>query len=101
MSLPRRWYIFKGETRVAEVRDAPGPIVSASAPPPLPGEEPMMHEFLSLSAFDPRTEGELGSMARAAADVSGYLDCLRDNGYRVEDAPWPVIEDPPWLSTDS
>lgn len=97
MSLPRRWYVYKGDTHIAEVRDAPGPVVSTSAPPPLPGEDPTMHPFLSLSAFDPETEGEIGALSRAATDLQGYLQSLRDAGYRVEDAPWPDLdEEPPW-----
>ena len=93
MTLPNRWHVFKGETLVLEVRDEPGPIVSTSAPPPLPGEGPVLHPFLAASAFDPDTEGHLGGILRSSSSLDDFLTALRDAGYRVEDAPWPPTSD--------
>lgn len=93
MSLPTRWHVFKDDRLVLEVRDVPGPIVSTSAPPPLPGQAPTVHPFLAASAFDPSTEGELGGILRSASSLEGFLEALRDAGFRVEDAPWPDTDD--------
>lgn len=64
-----------------------GPLVSTSAPPPLPGEEPPSHPWASASAFVAEWEGRLGTQLRAAADLEAFLATVRADGYAVEELP--------------
>ena len=46
MAEPRRYEITKGETRLS-ITDEPGVLVDTNAAPPLPGQAPPQHPFLS------------------------------------------------------
>jgi hypothetical protein len=83
----RKLDVFRDGTLVLTVRGEPGPLVSVSAPPPLPGEELPAHPFLSASAYVPEYEDELRRALDASADLDDYVARLRAAGYRVAEDP--------------
>jgi hypothetical protein len=90
MSLPDRYHVFRDDQLVMEVRDEPGLQVSVSAPPPAEGEPmPPVHEFASAAYYEPLLEWELAELLRSCSSLEEFLGKLRDEGYRVELAPWP------------
>jgi hypothetical protein len=83
----RRFRVFRDGELVLDGREEPGPLVSVSAPPPLPGETPPAHPFLSASAYRPEHEAELRRELDASGDLDEYIGRLRTLGYVVyEDA---------------
>lgn len=78
-----------GDLPVLEVVDRPGPLLSAMAPPPSPGEEPVQHRFLSGVALVAEHEGRLGDALAGADSFDGFLLALQAEGYRVEELTGP------------
>ncbi|SIN93222.1 hypothetical protein [Agromyces cerinus] len=81
---PRRYQVFVGDQLALELRGESGILVSASAPPPLPGTAPVTHLFATAVFRMAENEGELGDLLREAADLDSFLEAVRDLGYRVE-----------------
>lgn len=79
--------VFRDGELVLDVRGVPGPLVSVSAPPPLPGETLPVHPFLTASAFRPEYEQELRRELDASHNLDEYLARLRALGYLVYDDP--------------
>ena len=85
---PRKFKVYKGEVLELEIVDRPGPLVSNSAPPPVPGSPPPPpHPFLSATAFVATDEGELRKLLDASSSLEEFLGKLRAKGLRVEEAP--------------
>jgi hypothetical protein len=79
--------VFRDGELVLDGRGVPGPLVSVSAPLPLPGETLPFHPFLTASAYRPEHEAELRRELDASADLDEYVGRLRALGYLVsEDA---------------
>ena len=55
----RRYIVYRGGEKIAEISDQPGPLISAKAPPPAPDAKPALHPFLSATAYVPEEEGRL------------------------------------------
>ena len=84
---PRRYRLFRDGRLALEVVDEPGILVSTSAPPPLPGQSPVMHPFATATAYVAEWEGELGGLLRGAPDLDSFLDEAASRGYEVEEVP--------------
>jgi hypothetical protein len=85
-----QYRVYMNDELVLEISEGGGPLISRCAPPPLPGEEPVMHPFLSATAFVPKHEGELRSLLDQAHSLAEYLSRLRESGYRVVELPGKV-----------
>ncbi len=83
---PKRYQVFWGDQLVLELVDEPGPLISKSAPPPLPGTELVLHPFLSGAAHVPEHEGSLREALQRSVSTDDYLTILRELGYRVIEA---------------
>lgn len=81
--MPKRYEVFSGDELVLEVEDSPGPLISTSAPPPVPGEEPAPHPFLSATAYVATEEHHLREVLGQATSTSDYVERLQKEGYRV------------------
>ena len=81
---PRRFRLSRDGRLALEVTETPGFLVSTSAPPPLPGQEPASHPFATATAYVAEWEGELGSMLREAPDLDAFLAVASARGYTVE-----------------
>ena len=75
--------VYRGNVAVLEVKDVPGPLLSRMAPPPLPGEQPTRHPFLSGVALVAAEEGALGDILEHSQSFDEFLDRLRAEGFRV------------------
>ena len=84
---PRHILVYMGDKVVLDLWDRPGVLVSVSAPPPRPGEEPVTHPFASASFMTPETEGELGECLRNASSLGEFFEQIQDLGYRAEEVP--------------
>lgn len=85
---PARHIRLWREGRLAlELVERPGPLVSTSAPPPLPGQVPAPHPWATASAFVAEWEGRLGMQLRAAPDLPAFLEAVEADGYTVEELP--------------
>jgi len=80
---PPEYQVFWQGDLVLEIRDEPGPLISRPAPPPPPGTEPVMHPFLTATAFVPEHEEKLRAALDEADTLEGYLSTLREMGYDV------------------
>jgi hypothetical protein len=79
--------IYRGNVAVLELKDEPGPLLSRMAPPPLPGEQPAWHPFLSGVALVAADEGTLGDILERSQSFDEFLDLLRAGGFRVVENP--------------
>ena len=82
---PRRVRLHREGRLALDLTGTPGPLVSTSAPPPLPGREPPAHPFATATAFVAEWEGELGRLLREAPDLDAFLAAVTDLGYEVEE----------------
>ena len=82
---PRRYRLWRDGRLALELADRPGPLVSTSAPPPLPGQEPPLHPFATATAFVAEWEGELGTLLRGSPDLDAFLAAVTPLGYTVEE----------------
>ena len=67
----RRYIVYRGGEKIAEISDQPGPLISAKAPPPAPDAKPALHPFLSATAYVPEEEGRLARRAQSIAQFAG------------------------------
>jgi hypothetical protein len=79
----RRYIVFWQDEIVLEVIDEPGPLVSRAGPPPCPDEKPVIHPFLSATAYVPEHESTLREALERSGSLAEYLDILRELGFRV------------------
>jgi hypothetical protein len=79
--------VYRGNVAVLEVKDVPGPLLSRMAPPPLQGEQPTWHPFLSGVALVAAEEGALGEILERSQSFDDFLDLLRAEGFRVVENP--------------
>jgi hypothetical protein len=79
--------VYRGSVAVLEVNDQPGPLLSRMAPPPLPGEQPTWHPFLSGVALVAAEEGEIGDILECCRSYDEFIDLLRTHGFRVAEEP--------------
>ncbi len=83
-STGKHYMVYRDELLELEIVDKPGPLVSNSAPPPLPGSVPPKdHPFLTAPAFVPEDEGKLRQLLDTCKSTAEYLEKLRALGYRV------------------
>ncbi len=82
----RHFLVYRDDTLVLDLWDRPGALVSISAPPPRPGDDPITHPFASASFMTPDTEGELGECLRTSESLDMFLDEIVRRGYRVEES---------------
>jgi hypothetical protein len=82
----RRYLVYRDATLMLEVTAEPGPLLSKSAPPPRPGESPVMHPFLSATAHVPEHEAVLREALDRSKTLEEYLARLRSMGFRVVEA---------------
>jgi hypothetical protein len=80
---PKRYLVYRDDRLALEIIAEPGPLVSRSAPPPQPGEGPILHPFLSATAYDPENEGALRDVLERSASLDEYLARLREMGFRI------------------
>ena len=80
----RRYIVCRGGEKIAEISDQPGPLISAKAPPP--DAKPVLHPFLSATAYVPEEEGRLRDVLNQSRSLPEYLQALRAMGFRVEEA---------------
>ena len=83
---PRHILVYRDDRLVLDVVGRPGPLVSLSAPPPVPGSEPVTHPFATATFMTPETEGELGEHLRCNDTLEAFIEDIRRHGYRVEEA---------------
>ena len=84
MSERRKIYkVYLDDELALEITEGAGPLVSRTAPPPLPGTEPAMHPFLSATAFMPHNEGRLRELLDQSGSLAEYLSLLQQNGFRI------------------
>jgi len=79
----RRYLVYRDATLVLEITTEPGALVSKSAPPPRPGESPVMHPFLSATAHVPEYEAVLRATLDRSKTLEEYVARLRSMGFRV------------------
>jgi hypothetical protein len=82
----KRYVVFRGSTKVAEIADESGPLISAKAPPLAPDVKPARHPFLSATAYVPEEEARLRDALNQSRSLSEYLAALRAMGFSVEEA---------------
>lgn len=83
------WSVWDGKLRILTVIGRPGPLIS-TAPPPPGSASWQTYPFLSATASSPIHEDRLRRLLRASTSLEGYLQALRDAGWRVqEEAPTP------------
>ena len=82
----RRYIVYRGGEKIAEISDQPGPLISAKAPPPAPDSKPALHPFLSATAYAPEEEGRLRDVLNQSRSLPEYLEALRAMGFSVEEA---------------
>ncbi|MEN9787314.1 MAG: hypothetical protein RLZZ299_2578 [Pseudomonadota bacterium] len=80
-----RWDVWQGEARVLVVEEGPGALISTA--PRRPGHPAPRHPFLSATALDAASEATLRDTLDAASDLADFLARLRDQGFRVTEAP--------------
>ena len=82
----RRWKVYADDMPLLDISDTPGLIVDAHAPPPLPGQVPPKHPFLSASCFgDVMLCSQAGTLLRASKSLDEFLAKLAAEGFRVEE----------------
>ncbi len=89
-SAPRRFRLWREGRLALELTEEPGILVSTSAPPPLPGQGPVIHPFATATAHVAEWEGELGIRLREASDLDAFLAAVALLGYSVEEASSPA-----------
>lgn len=95
------WSIWDGELQILTVYGRPGPLISTAPPPPGPAKW-QMHPFLSATASSPLHEDRLRRLLRASTSLEGYLQALRDAGFRVqEEAPRPESRGAPSVDCET
>ena len=85
--MAKRYDVYSGEELVLEIEDAPGVLVSTSAPPPVPGSEPPAHPFLTGTAYVATEEHHLRELLEQSSSTSDYIQRLESDGYRVVEKP--------------
>ena len=78
--------MYRGDEKIAEISDQPGPLISAKAPPPAPDAKPALHPFLSATAYVPEEEGRLRDVLNQSHSLPEYLQALCAMGFSVEEA---------------
>jgi hypothetical protein len=86
---PRHIRLWREGRLALELLGRPGPLVSTSAPPPLPGQAPPPHPFATATAFVAEWEGELGTLLRGSPDLDAFLAAVGPLGYTVEEVADP------------
>jgi hypothetical protein len=79
--------VYRGDVVVLEVEDVSGALLSRMAPPPLPGEPPTPHPFLSGTAFVASEERGLADILERSQNFDDFLGLLRADGLRVVEGP--------------
>jgi hypothetical protein len=82
---PRHFRLSRDGRLALDVTETPGILVSTSAPPPLPGQQPAIHPFATATAYVAEWEGELGDMLRSAPDLDAFLAVASARGYDVHE----------------
>lgn len=82
----RRYIVYRGGEKIAEISDQPGPLISAKAPPPARDAKPALHPFLSATACVPEEEGRLRDVLNQSRSLPEYLQALCAMGFSVEEA---------------
>lgn len=85
---PAVWSAFRGGREVLRFREGPGPLVSTALPPP--GTPPVQHAFLTATALDPATEGELREILEASRSFADFSERLKKAGYDVRRTDSPL-----------
>lgn len=85
LDAPRQLRLWRDGRLALELVDRPGPLVSTSAPPPLPGQAPPDHPFATATAFVAEWEGELGALLRGSPDLDAFLAAVTRLGYTIEE----------------
>jgi hypothetical protein len=75
--------VLADDVAVLQIVDEPGPLISTSAPPPLPGQEPPPHQFLTATALVATEEHRLRQILLESTSTDDYLERLRAGGYTV------------------
>ncbi len=82
----RRYIVYRGGEKIAEISDRPGPLISAKAPLPAPDAKPALHPFLSATAYIPEEERRLRDVLNQSRSLPEYLEALCAMGFSVEEA---------------
>jgi hypothetical protein len=82
------WTVYdKSGKAVAELKDAPGPIVSRAGPPP--DGKVVTHPFVTASSLDAMAENDLHEALQAAASFKDFVARLRKAGFSVKEGKAP------------
>ena len=81
----RRYIVYRGGEKIAEISDQSGPLISAKAPSPAANAKPALHPFLSATAYGPE-EGRLRDVLNQSRSLPEYLEALCAMGFSVEEA---------------
>ena len=81
----RRYIVYRGGEKIAEISDQPGPLISAKAPPPAADAKPALHPFLSATAYVPEEEGRLRDVLNQSRSLPECLQALCATGFSVEE----------------
>ena len=81
---PKSYNVFKGDTIVMWIEDAPGAVLSTAPPPP--DDSLTIHPWLTGHAFAAEEEGQLGTLLRAANNFDEFVSLLKQAGYQLVEA---------------
>ena len=78
-----RYRVYEKDRLVLEVTDEPGLLISATAPPPPPGQLLVRHPFASAVAYLPEREEILRRKLDNSSNIEEFLVALRALGMKV------------------
>lgn len=82
-----RYRVYENDRLVLEVIDHPGLLISATAPPPLPGQPLVTHPFVSAVAYVPEREEILRRKLDKSSDLDEFLAAIAGLGMKIVKSP--------------
>ncbi|WP_013323871.1 hypothetical protein [Gloeothece verrucosa] len=76
----RTFYIYKNGVLTLALEDRPGTLHSMASPPPTGAPT---HPFIHGSAYDAKSEDEMGTLLRKSTSFDNYINLLIEAGYDV------------------
>ena len=82
-----RYRVYENDRLVLEVVDHPGLLISATAPPPLPGQPLVTHPFASAVAYVPEQEEVLRRKLDESSNIDEFLAAIAGLGMKIVEFP--------------